>query len=444
MNPLRNDLSRRTFVSGAAKTFLGVSTAAHFGSSRILAAPGQGASPLKQAATARNVIYLYMSGGMSHLDTFDPKPEKPAVMGLTKVMNTNVDGIRVSNNIPLLARQMDKLAVVRSMMTTQGAHEQGNYYQHTSYTQRSSIRHPSMGAWLQKFQDRGNPTLPGSVMIGNDSRHPGAGFFESRFAPLMINDPESGINNVKTNQWFTEERFNSRLSVAKQLDRQFAETYNVKNVRAYADMYDDALKMMKSEELAAFDLSAEPEALRNKYGSDRFGQGCILARRLVERGVRFIELSTLASNLGGGNGPNPWDHHGDLKNGHAKMGNQIGQPIAALIKDLKARGLLDTTLVVWAGEFGRTPFAQGTDGRDHNPLGFSVWMAGGGAKPGYVYGATDDFGYRAVDRPCSVYDMWATVLHLLGIDHDALTFRYSGRDIRLTDVHGHVLKDVVA
>jgi hypothetical protein len=159
MSPFSNDLSRRSFVSGAAKTFLGVSASSHLGSN-LLAAPGQGASPLKQAATARNVIYLYMNGGMSHLDTFDPKPEQIDIMGLTKVINSNVDGIRVSNNIPLLARQMDKLAVIRSMVSTQGAHEQGSYYQHTSYTLRSSIRHPSMGAWLQKFQAGAIPRFP--------------------------------------------------------------------------------------------------------------------------------------------------------------------------------------------------------------------------------------------------------------------------------------------
>jgi hypothetical protein len=203
---LRCDATRRQFISGAAKTFLGVTAASHLGS-KAFAIPGENTSPLRQVPTARNVIYLYMSGGMSHLDTFDPKPENKDVMGLTEVVDTKVDGIRLSNNIPLLARQADKLAIVRGMLSTQGAHEQGNYFMHTSYTLRSSIRHPSMGAWLQKFQDRGNPTLPGSVMIGNDSRHPGAGFFESRFAPLMINDPETGNQNVRVNSVFTEERF---------------------------------------------------------------------------------------------------------------------------------------------------------------------------------------------------------------------------------------------
>ncbi|MBL9131216.1 MAG: DUF1501 domain-containing protein, partial [Verrucomicrobiaceae bacterium] len=235
---MHTDLSRRHFITTAASTFLGVTA------TRVIAAPGQGTSPLKQAATARNVIYLYMTGGMSHLDTWDPKPDNKDVMGLTKTINTNVDGIRLTENLPLMARQADKIAIIRSMNSTQGAHEQGQYYQRTSYTQRSSIKHPSMGAWLEKFQGRGNPTLPGSVMIGNDSRHPGAGFFEAKFAPLMINDPENGIANVRTNSWFTEDRRLDRLQVAKQLDSKFAQTYNVKNVRAYSDMYDDAIKMM--------------------------------------------------------------------------------------------------------------------------------------------------------------------------------------------------------
>lgn len=421
MNALRNDLSRRSFVSGAAKTFLGVSAATHL-NTRVIAAPGQGTSPLKQAATARNVIYLYMNGGMSHLDTFDPKPDKTDIMGLTKVINTNVDGIRVSNNIPLLARQMDKLAVVRSMMSTQGAHEQGQYYQHTSYTLRSSIRHPSMGAWLQKFQDRGNPTLPGSVMIGNDSRHPGAGFFESRFAPLMINDPESGINNVKTNQWFTEERFNSRLDTAKQLDRQFAETYNVKNVRAYADMYDDALKMMKSEELKAFDLSAESDALRGKYGNDRFGQGCLLARRLVEHGVRFAEVSF-----------GSWDTHNANFTRVPELCDELDSALSTLLQDLESRGMLQETLVVLATEFGRTPEINQNDGRDHHAPGFTCLMAGGGIRGGQVYGATDENGGKAIENPVSIPDFNATIAYALGIPLDQVLYSPSKRPFTVAD-----------
>ncbi len=421
MNALRNDLSRRSFVTGAAKTFLGVSAATHL-NTRVIAAPGLGTSPLKQAATARNVIYLYMNGGMSHLDTFDPKPDKTDIMGLTKVINTNVDGIRVSNHIPLLARQMDKLAVIRSMTSTQGAHEQGAYYQHTSYTQRSSIRHPSMGAWLQKFQDRGNPTLPGSVMIGNDSRHPGAGFFESRFAPLMINDPESGINNVKTNQWFTEERFHSRLNTAKQLDRQFAETYNVKNVRAYADMYDDALKMMKSEELKAFDLSAESDTLRGKYGNDRFGQGCLLARRLVDHGVRFVEVSF-----------GSWDTHNANFTRVPELCDELDSALSTLLQDLESRGMLQETLVVLATEFGRTPEINANDGRDHHAPGFTCLMAGGGIRGGQVYGATDENGGKAIENPITIPDFNATIAYALGIPLDQVLYSPSKRPFTVAD-----------
>lgn len=421
MQSLRHDLTRRSFVSGAAKTFLGVTAASHL-HTRVIAAPGQGTSPLKQAATARNVIYLYMNGGMSHLDTFDPKPEKAEIMGLTKVSNTNVDGIRVSNNIPLIARQMDKLAVIRSMTSTQGAHEQGSYYQHTSYTQRSSIRHPSMGAWLQKFQGRGNPTLPGSVMIGNDSRHPGAGFFESRFAPLMVSDPEGGINNVRTNSWFTEDRFNNRLEVARKLDRQFAETYDVKNVRAYSDMYDDALKMMKSEELKAFDLSEESDALRKRYGSERFGQGCLLARRLVEHGVRFVEVSF-----------GSWDTHNANFTRVPELCEELDVALSTLLQDLESRGLLQETLVVLATEFGRTPEINANDGRDHHAPGFTCLMAGGGIRGGQVYGATDEIGHKAVENPVTIPEFNATIAYALGLPMDQVLYSPSKRPFTVAD-----------
>ena len=418
---LRNDLSRRTFVSGAAKTFLGVSAMSTL-RTQVIAAPGQGTSPLKQAATARNVIYLYMNGGMSHLDTFDPKPDKADIMGLTKVINTNVDGIRVSNNLPLTARQMDKLAVIRSMSSTQGAHEQGQYYQRTSYTMRSSIRHPFMGAWLQKFQDRGNPTLPGSVMIGNDSRHPGAGFFESRFAPLMISDPEGGINNVKTNQWFTEERFHDRLNVAKQLDAKFAATYNTKNVRAYSDMYDDALKMMKSEELKAFDLSAEPEKLRAKYGQDTFGQGCLLARRLVEHGVRFVEV-TFGS----------WDTHNANFTRVPELCEELDAALSTLLQDLESRGMLQETLVVLATEFGRTPEINANDGRDHHAPGFTCLLAGGGVRGGQVWGATDEIGSKVAENGVTIPDFNATIAYALGIPLDTVLYSPSKRPFTVSD-----------
>jgi len=421
MNPLSSPFGRRQFVAGAAKSFLGVTALSQLGD-KAFAIAGENTSPLKQVPTARNVIYLYMTGGMSHLDTWDPKTDNEDVMGLTKTINTKVDGIRLSENIPLLARQADKLAILRGMSSTQGAHEQGNYYMHTSYTLRSSIRHPSMGAWLQKFQDRGNPTLPGSVMIGNDSRHPGAGFFESRFAPLMINDPASGINNVRPLDWFTEERFSSRLNIAKQLDQKFAATYDVKNVRAYSDMYDGAVKMMKSEELKAFDLDAEPDALREKYGRDRFGQGCLLARRLVEHGVRHVEVSF-------GN----WDTHNANFTRVPELCDELDNAMSTLLSDLESRGMLNETLIVLATEFGRTPEINANDGRDHHPAGFSCVLAGGGIRGGQVYGATDEKGDKVVEGSTTIPDLNATIGYALGLPLDQVLYSPTKRPFTVAD-----------
>jgi hypothetical protein len=198
------------------------------------------------------------------------------------------------------------------------------------------------------------------------------------------------------------------------------------------------------------EIRGETDATRTAYGLDSqdretaaYAHQCLLARRLVERGVRFVELSCLTKNIGAGGAANPWDQHGKLKEGHGAMAHQVDQPLAALIRDLKERGLFDETLIIWAGEFGRTPFSQGSDGRDHNPYGFSIWLAGGGIKGGTIHGATDDLGYHAVDGICTVYDLWATVLHLLGMDHERLTYRFGGRDYRLTDVHGKLIHPVL-
>jgi hypothetical protein len=418
---MNSDLSRRLFVSRAAQSFLGVS-AMHQLASKGWAVPGENTSPLKQVPTARSVIYLYMTGGMSHLDTWDPKPNNAEVMGLTKTMPSKVEGIELSSNLPLLSRLTDQMTVLRGMTSTQGAHEQGNYFQHTSYTLRSSIKHPSMGAWLEKFQGRGNPTLPGSVMIGNDSRHPGAGFFESKFAPLMINDPESGIANVRPSSWFTQERLMSRLASAKKLDAKFAQTYSLKNVRAYSDMYDDAVKMMKSEELKAFDLDAEPDQLRDLYGRDRFGQGCLLARRLVEHGVRFVEVSF-------GN----WDTHNANFTRVPELTDELDSAMSALLNDLKARGMLRETLVVLATEFGRTPEINANDGRDHHPAGFSCVLAGGGIRGGVVHGATDERGDKVVEGAVGVPDLNATVAYALGLPMDQVLYSPSKRPFTVVD-----------
>ena len=285
--------------------------------------------------------------------------------------------------------------------------------------------------------------------------HGGVALFSNGFLPgqhqgsILKADKPDAIRNIRSSDVPGVQR--SRLDLARQFDQSFLEsTGRDAQVGAAIRNYETAFRMQAAvPELC--DISGETEATRKMYGLDAsestkaaYARQCLLARRLVEKGVRFIELSCLTRGIGAGGAANPWDQHGELERGHRAMGSQVDQPIAALIKDLKQRDLLKDTLIVWAGEFGRTPFSQGNNGRDHNPFGFSVWLAGGGVKGGTAWGATDELGYHAAENVASVYDLWATVLHQLGVNHEKLTYRYGGRDFRLTDVHGNVLHDVLA
>jgi hypothetical protein len=430
----------------------------------------------KFAPKARSVIFCYMSGGVSHVDSFDPKPlikkfagqPPPFAAARTQFNNNGVmqpshwafknygrSGLPVSDLFPQLGGVADELCVIRSMTAKFSEHAQGNFFMHTGFP---FLGYPSAGAWTSYGLGTDSRDIPGYVVVqrgGATAPHGGVGLFGHGFLPaqhqasiIKVDDNEP-VRNIQPREPAALQR--QRLDFIGAMDRKFAgEVQHNSQVEAAIQNYEMAWRMQSAvPELC--DITGESEITKKLYGLDdsepkkaAYAKQCLLARRLVERGVRFIELSTLAYNLGGGNGPNPWDHHGDLVNGHGKMGNQVDQPIAALIKDLRSRGLLDSTLIVFAGEFGRTPFAQGENGRDHNPFGFSIWLAGGGVKGGYAHGATDDFGYKAVEDVSSVYDLWATVLYLMGIDHEALTYRFSGRDLRLTDVHGHVMHEVIA
>lgn len=428
------------------------------------------------APKARSVIFCYQSGGVSHVDSFDHKPmlkkhqgkPMPGAVKKTQFNNNGTvqpshwdfkrygqSGIEVSDLFPEIGNVVDELCVIRSMTAKFSEHAQGNFFMHTGFP---FLGYPSAGAWTSYGLGTESRDLPGYVVLqsgGAGTPHGGVGLFSNGFLPaqhqasIVKADDAEAVANIRPRETASSQR--RKLDFIGSMDERFARaTAHDMHVEAAIQNYEMAWRMQAAVPDLC-DIDGETEVTRQLYGLEdadpkkaAYARQCLLARRLVERGVRFIELSTLAYNLGGGNGANPWDHHGLLKEGHGKMAHQIDQPIAALIKDLKSRGLLDSTLVVWAGEFGRTPFAQGTNGRDHNPYGFSVWMAGGGVKGGHVYGATDDFGYNAVENPTSVYDMWATVMHLMGIDHERLTYRFSGRDLRLTDVHGNVLRDVIA
>lgn len=404
-----DELSRRGFLSQTAGGLLGVSLMPSLAPTSLFA---QTRNP---SAKANKVIYLYMSGGMSHMDTFDPKPGADE-QGPVQAIDTNVDGIKISECLPSLARQMDKMALVRSLSSTQGAHEQGQYFMHSSYTPRGTIQHPGLGAWMHRLDGRKNSTLPASVRIGGSSRGSGSGFLESKFAPLVINNPNDGLKNSKRRKGMSEKEFKDRLDLASAFDEEFHQRYNHKKVRAYTDMYEDAIRLMKSEDLKAFDLNKESKDVRDEYGDNSFGQGCLLARRLIENDVRFVEVS-----LGG------WDTHNNNFDSVSRRAGVLDQAMATLISDLERRGLLEETLVVLATEFGRTPRINENDGRDHFPKAFSGVLAGGGIKGGQAYGVTDETSSNVLDQRVSVPDFNATIAHALGLPLDEVVYSPSKR-----------------
>jgi hypothetical protein len=412
------DISRRDFAAKTASSLLGVGLLGNSLTSKSFAA-FEDASKLKQIPTAKNVIYLYMSGGQSHMDTWDVK-EGVETAGPTKPFKTSADGVRISEYLQRTAQQMHHATIINSLSSTQGAHEQGNYMMHTSYELRGTIRHPSMGAWLNVFQGGGNSTLPNFVFIGNDSRHPGAGFFPAAQAPLFVSNPENGLKNVKPS--VTEDKFQARMKLADELDKDFRSTFQQRNVKAYSDMYDDAIAMMKSEDLKAFDLTDEPSNVRAAYGKEAFGQGCLLARRLVERGVRFVEVS-----LGG------WDTHNANFVAVPERCETLDKGLSSLISDLHNRGLLQDTLVVVTTEFGRTPDINTNAGRDHYPKAFSAVMFGGGVKGGHVYGKTDKEGREVVENKMKIQDFNASIAYALGLPLDHVMYSPSKRPFTIAD-----------
>jgi hypothetical protein len=301
--------------------------------------------------------------------------------------------------------------VIHSMTSNQGAHEQGNYLMHTSYPLVGTIRHPAMGAWLDMMQGGGNPTLPNNVYIGNDSRHPGAGFLPSKHSPLLVSNPTNGIKNVTLPKGLTESKQQARLALANELDADFRQKYQHRNVAAYSEMYDRALSVMKSKDLAAFDLTQEPESVRKSYGNDAFGQGCLLARRLVQRGVRFVEVSI-----------NGWDTHTANFVRTPELADVLDRGMSALLGELKSLGMLKETLVVLATEFGRTPIINTNLGRDHYPKAFSCALFGGGMKAGYVHGKTTKDGTEIEEGAVKILDLNATIATALGLPLERVVF----------------------
>jgi hypothetical protein len=413
------------------------------------------------AARAKHVIFLCMSGGPSHVDTFDYKPELQKNDGKS-VANRNRggyatllkspwkfaqhgrSGLWISELFPNVAKHADELCLIRSMHTDLPAHPQAYLQMHTGSFQ---FVRPSLGAWTLYGLGTENENLPGFITLNPPLNNGGAQNYGSAFLPTIYQGTRIGAESPLggrfgggdakmpniSNPKLSGESQRAQLDFIQALNRErLARDQFNPAIEGVIESYELAFRMQK-EVPGVMDLSKESEATKAMYGSGPFGRSCLLARRMVEAGVRFVEV-----------GSGGWDHHRNLKNDLEARAESVDQPLAALLTDLKQRGLLKDTLVIWGGEFGRTPYAQGNDGRDHNNKGFTLWMAGGGVKGGLSYGSTDEYGAEAVENKVHIHDLHATILHLLGLDHEKLTYRYAGRDFRLTDVKGQVVKGILA
>jgi len=457
--PTRRQLLQRTgagFGSLALAALLADETGA--------AAPA--ANPLAPRAPhfkprSRRVIFLFMPGGPSQVDTFDPKPELAKRNGRPspklylgqernllaspwKFRRYGRSGLDVSDLFPHVATCVDRLCVLRGVVADDVNHPGGCLQMNTG--ERVATR-PSLGAWVTYGLGTENQNLPGFIAIGPGSlieggRQYGAAFLPAAHQGTFVSDLNRPIRNL-TNDRVGPARQRRELDALRRLnDLHAGERPEDSRLDARIESFELAYRM-QVQAPDAFDLTREADAVQHRYGIDRketetFGRQCLLARRLVERGVRFVQLYHTTGGF------QPWDQHSDLRGGHAKNALATDRPIAGLLEDLRARGLLDDTLVIWGGEFGRTPAAEGADGRDHHPFGFSMWLAGGGVRGGMAHGETDEFGWDAVRDRVHVHDLHATILHLLGLDHERLTYRHAGRDYRLTDVSGVVVKPILA
>lgn len=418
--------SRREFLETAARAMLGVSVlpiASTFAADTPKGKPAPSGKPVSAGGAAKHVIYLYMQGAMTHLDTFDLKPGRET-QGQTKGIATNVPGMQISEFLPSLAKVTDKMAIIRSMSTETGDHEGGRYLIKTSFKQIASIRHPTLGSWAMELLGKRQKTLPDNVTVAAESTHPGAGFMPPSFSPLPIDNPADGLQNTKTPAYLTKQSFGKRMELVNKFDSAFRQKYDQKQVEAYNEFYKQAITLLSSEELKAFDIKVESDDMKTAYGANRFGQGCLLARRLVENDVRFVEV-----NFGS------WDHHTDIYDNN-RMPQQcriLDQAMGQLITDLTEKGLIKNTMIVLATEFGRTPRINQNNGRDHHPGAFSCVLAGAGIKGGQFYGKSDKDGFSVEDDGVSVNAFNATIARAMGMPTDKEVFSPSGRPFTVSN-----------
>lgn len=373
-----------------------------------------------QSAKAKSVIYIFLSGGLSQYDSFNVEVDKP-VLGKSTIIKSNADGVRVSNYYPKLASQMDKLLVLNAMKTNQGAHPAGIYKMLTGYNPRATVTHPELGAWVNKSLTNPQDSLPNFVSIGN-GRSGTAGFFPGQWAALPVKDPDKGIDFVKRSEALGEKAFGSRLDILNTLNADFQKNYGARDTQSYVDTYSGALRFMNSKDIDAFELQSENANIVNLYDKSAFSRSCLLAGRLVERGVKFVKV-----NLGG------WDYHDDIYGRMPGNAKKLDSGLSALLTHLSQKGLLDSTLVVVSTEFGRKPDVNPNAGRDHHPDGFTCLMAGAGVKAGQIYGATTKNGKHADEGVLEVTDFNASIAWRLGVDPDLTESSTSGRPFKLAN-----------
>ena len=461
----QNRVSRRQLLKSSAAGFGSLALAGLL--AEDAAADALSPRPPQFAAKAKSVIFLFMHGGPSQVDTFDYKPllerdnGKPLPFPKPRVVSSGTGnllkspwkfqqhgecGARISELFPHVGACADDLCIINSMHGSNSRHGAALLELHTG---SDTFIRPSMGSWITYGLGTENQDLPGYISMCPTLTHGGVNAYSSSFLPAHYQGTPLGNASIPSDQAkipFIDNADGTPRELQR-MELDLLREFNVSRLdktgpddqlEARINSFELAFRMQASAP-GLQDISDESQSTQKSYGLDNattknFGRQCLMARRFIEQGVRFVQCTHSYK----------WDQHGNLKNGHSSNAMEVDQPIAGLLKDLKTRGLLDDTLVLWGGEFGRTPVAQGTDGRDHNPQGFSMWMAGGGIRGGLTYGKTDDYGYYAVEDKVHFHDLHATMLHLLGIDHLKLTYRYAGRDFRLTDIHGEVVHEIIA
>ena len=419
---LNSEMPRRNFLKFGMSSFLGLVAMQHLQSTAF-------AQIEKIAPRAKQCIVLFMNGGPSQLDTFDPKPGTPNA-GTFSAIPTSAEGIRFSQHLPLVAEQAHLIAVIRSMVSHEGNHERARYLLHTGYAPTGSVKHPAFGSLASHYLADEDSELPNCVNINSPPFS--AGILGAKHDPFVVNDPRKPIDDLKYPEQMDRRRFHQRLKMLRDIEKDFLKNRSGRSTEAHQAIYKKADKLINSPSAKAFDLSDEPIALKKAYGDNRFGRGCLMARRLIEAGVKFVEVS-----LDG------WDTHSNNFEQTERLLKVVDPAFATLVRDLEDRNLLDETIVLWLGEFGRTPRINENEGRDHFPNGWSAVIAGGGVRGGRAIGATNADGTAVVERPVSVPDLFASLCFALGIDYNNQNYSRAGRPIRVVN-NGSVVNELFA